>query len=306
MRLGTRASALALAQARWVARRLGEAGQPVEIVEITTLGDRGAAVQDKSRWVSELERALLDGRIDLAVHSAKDLPTELDAGLELVAVPAREDPRDAICGAPGLDALSPGARIGTASLRRAAQIRAARADLQVVELRGNVDTRLRKLAAGEVDALVLALAGLRRLGRAGEAAAPIDAFVPAAGQGALALEGRVGELNGAGSLNRARAGELDAALGVVLEEHAMACVTAERTLVHALGASCHTPVGAHARRLDDGRLALAGWVGLPDGSAWLRDEVTGDPSEVGALCAQRMLAAGAAELLARAEDEGAA
>ena len=192
MRVGTRASALALAQARWVADRLRRAGDDVEIVEITTLGDRGAPVQDKSRWVSELERALLDDRIDVAVHSAKDVPTELEEGLELVAVPERADARDAICGASELDALPRGARVGTSSLRRTAQIRALRDDLEVVSLRGNVDTRLRKLAAGEADALVLALAGLQRLGRADEAGGVIAEFVPAAGQGALALEARSG------------------------------------------------------------------------------------------------------------------
>ncbi len=288
MRVGTRASALALVQAESVATALRAAGTEVQVVTITTLGDRGAAVQDKSRWVSELERALLDGRIDLAVHSAKDVPTELDPGLALVAMPARADARDAICGAAGLHALAPGSRVGTASLRRTAQIRAVRHDLEVVELRGNVDTRLRKLAEGRVDALVLALAGLWRLGRDSEVAAAVDDFVPAAGQGALALEARTGDLD-------------PAALAPVLDPDAMACVGAERTLVHALGASCHTPVGAHARRLTDGRVRLDGWVGLPDGSEWLSDTVTGDPDAVGPACAERMLAAGAAGLLARAE-----
>src|SRR6201996_8719543 len=161
MRLGTRGSALAVAQAHWVAERLGG---NTEIVEITTLGDRGAALQDKARWTSELEHALLEGRIDIAVHSAKDVPTEIGDGLELIAVPARADARDVICGAPALADLVPGARVGTSSVRRAAQIHARRSDVEVVELRGNVDTRLRKLAGGHVDALVLALAGLERLG----------------------------------------------------------------------------------------------------------------------------------------------
>jgi hydroxymethylbilane synthase len=287
MRVGTRASALALAQAHWVAQRLGT---EVEIVKITTLGDRGAEIGDKSRWVSELERALLDGRIDLAVHSAKDVPTELAAGLALVAIAPRADARDAICGAAGLLALAPGARIGTSSVRRAAQIHAVRDDVEVVELRGNVDTRLRKLSERQVDALVLAMAGLERLGRGAEAGGVIDDFVPAAGQGALALE--------------ALSGALDSrTLAPVTDPATMACVFAERELVHALGASCNTPVGAHARLREDGRLTLVGWVGLPDGSAWLRDEVTGSPDQVGSACAQRMLAAGAADLLARAETE---
>jgi hydroxymethylbilane synthase len=287
--VGTRGSALALIQAESVADALRVGGAEVEIVTITTLGDRGAAVLDKSRWVSELERALLEDRIDLAVHSAKDVPAELPPGLELVAVPPRADARDAFCGAAGLSALPVGARVGTASLRRTAQLRAARPDIEVVEVRGNVDTRLRKLAEGQADALVLALAGLDRLGRADAVSAIADEFVPAAGQGALALEGRVGEL--------AADPRLDAARDPV----AGACVSAERTLVHALGASCQTPVGAHARRREDGLLELVGWVGLPDGSEWLRDEVTGPAEDVGARCAERMLAAGARELLDRAE-----
>ncbi|HEX3691206.1 MAG TPA: hydroxymethylbilane synthase [Solirubrobacteraceae bacterium] len=285
MRIGTRGSALALVQAHWVAERLGPG---VEVVEVTTLGDQGAAVNDKSRWVSELERALLDGRIDVAVHSAKDVPTELPEGLELVAIPERAEARDVICGAPALAELAPGSRVGTSSLRRTAQVHSVRSDLEVRELRGNVDTRLRKLAAGEVDALILAAAGLQRLGRGGEAGGVIDEFVPAPGQGALALEARTGAI-------------APERLTSVSDPEATACVRAERVLVHALGASCNTPVGAHARALADGRLTLTAWVGLPDGSAWLRDEVTAHAAEVGLACAERMLAAGAADLLRQAE-----
>jgi hydroxymethylbilane synthase len=288
MRVGTRGSALALAQASWVAERLGAGGVQSELVTITTTGDRGLAMQDKSRWVSELERALLDDRIDVAVHSAKDVPAELPDGLALVAVPEREDPRDAICGAPSLEALPARARVGTSSLRRAAQVKALRPDLAVVELRGNVDTRLSKLVAGEVDALVLALAGLARLGRAGEAGGTLDALVPAAGQGALALEARPGRLS-------------EIALQAVIDPSAMACVGAERDLTRALDASCHTPVGAHARARDDGRLELSAWVGMPDGSAWIHDRVVAPARDAGALLAQRMLSAGAAELLRDAE-----
>lgn len=293
MRVGTRGSALAIAQAEWVAGLLGD---DTEIVRITTLGDRGAAAQDKSRWVSELEAALLDGRIDVAVHSAKDVPAQLPEGLELIAVPARADARDAICGAGALAEVAPGARIGTSSVRRTAQIRARRTDVDVVELRGNVDTRLGKLADGQVDALVLAYAGLQRLGRHAEAGGVISDFVPAAGQGALALEARPGAL-GPDRLAR------------VVDPEAMMCVAAERALVHALGASCHTPVGAHAERIEPDRVELAAWVGLPDGSAWLSDRVSGhpgDPGAVGAECARRMLAAGAGELLREAERELAA
>jgi hydroxymethylbilane synthase len=291
MRIGTRGSALALAQAQWVADRLRRAdpAEAVEIVRVTTLGDRGAALEDKSRWTSELERALIEDRIDVAVHSAKDVPTDLAEGFALVAVPARADPRDAICGAGGLPELAPGARVGTSSIRRAAQIRSQREDVEIVEVRGNVDTRLRKLAGGEVDALVLALAGLERLGRAREAGGVLDEFVPAPGQGALALEARAGAVS-------------DERLAPVADREAMACVAAERALVAALGASCHTPVGAHAR-CENGQIRLVAWVGLPDGSQWLRDEVIGEPDAVGAVCAQRMISAGAAELLASSERE---
>jgi hydroxymethylbilane synthase len=218
------------------------------------------------------------------VHSAKDVPAELADGFALVAIPARADPRDAICGAASLEELPAGASVATSSLRRAAQIRSAREDLEVVPVRGNVDTRLRKLADGEFDALVLALAGLQRLGRADEAGAVLQDTVPAAGQGALAIEAPAGTtlpdaLNDPGSF---------------------ACVAAERQLVHALGASCNTPVGAHAVVLADGELELRGWVGLPDGSAWLADRLIGSDG-LGAAVAERMLAAGAGELLRRAE-----
>jgi hydroxymethylbilane synthase len=275
IRVGTRGSALALAQARWVAARLGE---ETELVTITTSGDRAAAVGDKSRWVSELERALLDGTIDVAVHSAKDVPAALAEGLELVAIPEREDPRDAICGAQSLSALPPAARVGTSSLRRAAQVRAARDDLEVLPARGNVDTRLRKLAEGEFDALVLALAGLRRLGRRPDGV--LDELVPAAGQGALAVEARAGS-------------EVASDLG---DPCTTACVSAERELVHALGASCNTPVGAHARSLGE-ELELSAWVGLPDGSAWISDRLQGGPDGLGRAVAERLLLVGARELL---------
>jgi len=160
----------------------------------------------------------------------------------------------------------------------------------VVELRGNVDTRLRKLREGQVDAILLALAGLERLGRADEAGGVVDAFVPAAGQGALALEARAGAF-------------APGSLSAVIDPAAMSCVASERALVHALGASCNTPVGAHARPLAAGHVVVTGWAGLPDGSAWVRDEVIGDPAEAGLECARRMLAAGAGELLRRSESE---
>ena len=285
IRIGTRGSALALAQAAWVAERFpGES----RLVTVTTAGDRGADQNDKSRWVSELERALLHDEIDIAVHSAKDVPAELPDGLVLVAIPERADPRDVICGAESLESLDSGARVGTSSLRRAAQLRAAREDLKLVPVRGNVDTRLRKLAEGEVDALVLAAAGLHRLGRDREAGGALEQLVPAAGQGALALEARPGAID-------------PGQLAALSDPDAAACVSAERELVHALGASCHTPVGAHARVVEGGELELVGWVGLPDGSEWLSDRLRGVADGLGDAVAKRMLSAGAGELLARAE-----
>lgn len=279
IRVGTRGSALARAQAQWVADRLGT---ETEIVIISTAGDRGADDQDKSRWVSELERALLEDQIDLAVHSAKDVPSELLEGLELVAIPERADPRDAICGAPSLAAIRSGGRVGTSSLRRAAQIQALRDDVEVVPVRGNVDTRLDKLASGAYDALVLSSAGLARLGRTPDGV--LDELIPAAGQGALALEGARGRVD-------------EELLSKLRDRDATASVGAERALTRALGASCNSAVGAWARPLDSGQLELVAWVGRPDGTAWLTDHVSGAPDEVGPACAERMLSAGARELL---------
>jgi hydroxymethylbilane synthase len=297
LRIGTRRSALALAQAREVASLI-QATTPdvaVELVEITTAGDRSAPAGDKRRWVAEIEDQLLAGSVDLAVHSAKDVPGQLADGLEIVATPQRADARDALCGAASLEELEPGAKVGTSSLRRAAQLRALREDIDVVELRGNVDTRLRKLAerADGIDAIVIALAGLQRLARTDAAGAVLDAqlLVPAAGQGTLALEARAGD---------ERVRTLAAAIG---DADAMAALTAERALVARLGADCHTPVGAHARSDGGGGLTLSAFVGLPDGSAWARDLLTGpvdDPAAVGAQVAERLLLAGAADLLAQA------
>jgi hydroxymethylbilane synthase len=284
VRIGTRGSTLALAQARQVADLLpGEN----EVVPITTSGDRSPA-GDKARFVKEIEEALLEGEVDLAVHSAKDVPAELPGGLAIVGVPKRVDPRDALCGAASLDNLAEGAVVGTSSLRRRAQLLAARPDLQVTDLRGNVDTRLRKLAEGGYDALVLAAAGLARLERGNEGdPIPTEVLTPAPGQGCLALESRAGDEDAA-----------DAAAGIT--DHAsLTCLTAERAVVAALEADCHTPVGAHAT-LAGGRLELAAFVGLEDGSAWVRDSLGGDPAEPSALgeeVAQRVLAAGGAEIL---------
>ena len=287
MRLATRASKLALAQAGIVAAALPV---EVELVEVATSGDRGQGVGDKARWVKQIEEALLDGRADLAVHSAKDVPGELPPGLAIVGVPERADPRDALCGADSLDSLADGARVGTSSLRRRAQLLAARPDLDVVEMRGNVDTRLRKLADGEYDAIVLAMAGLERLCR--DEGTPLP-FVPAPGQGCLALEARDDD---------ERIAELAAS---ITHRTSLARLTAERAVCAALDASCHTPIGAHAE-LRGEQLELTAWVGLPDGSHWISDTQRGDaeqPAALGATVGERLIAAGASDLLAEAEAE---
>jgi hydroxymethylbilane synthase len=288
IRLGTRGSALALAQARWVAERLpGE----VELVPITTSGDKTVS-SDKARFVKEIEETLLTGGVDLGVHSAKDVPSELPDGLAIVGVPERADARDALCGVGSLDDLAEGALVGTASLRRRSVLLALRPDLEVGDLRGNVDTRLRRLAEGSFDAIVLAQAGLERLGRGGEGA-PVDPerFVPAPGQGCLVLEARADDV-----------GVAEAA-GTLTDGDALTCLTAERALVQALEASCHTPIGAHAVT-GAGGLHLTAFVGLPDGSHWIRDQLDGaadDPAALGAAVGKRLLAAGGAELLMEAE-----
>jgi hydroxymethylbilane synthase len=265
----------------------------VELVPITTAGDQRQGgvpeVADKSRFVKEIEEALLAGDVDLAVHSAKDVPAELPDGLAIVAVPTRADARDSICGADSLDALPQGAAVGTASLRRRAALLALRPDLEVRELRGNVDTRLRRLAEGDFDAILLAQAGLDRLDRGSEGA-PLDAagFVPAAGQGCLLLEARASD------------DETGSTASGLADVEAVACLTAERAVVRALDATCHTPIGAHAVKEGD-RLRLTAFVGLPDGSHWIRDELDGtadEPADLGASIGDRLLAAGAAELLA--------
>jgi hydroxymethylbilane synthase len=293
IRLGTRGSALALAQARWVADRLrGE----IELVPITTSGDerRGSdPSSDKSRFVKEIEEALLAGQIDLAVHSAKDVPSELPSGLVILGVPERADARDTLCGAQSLDDLAEGARVGTSSLRRRAALLALRPDLDVGELRGNVDTRLQRLGGGDFDAIVLAQAGLERLGRGAEGS-PLDpaAVVPAPGQGCLLVEAR-----------DADEAAVEASSGLT-DFDALTCLLAERRVVLTLGATCRTPIGAHAV-IDGNRVRLSAFVGLPDGSSWIRDELDAahdaDPSALGAAVGERMLAAGAAELLAEAE-----
>ena len=305
LRLGTRGSPLALAQAGRVAEQLGDA----RILAIRTSGDegrrdgpasRGAGDHndDKSRFVREIERALLDGEVDLAVHSAKDLPSELPPGLRIVGVPERAEAADAFVGAAGSFAAVPdGARIGTSSLRRRSQLLAARPDLEVLDVRGNVDTRLRRLEAGDYDGLVLAAAGLQRLERSDEISFLFDLaeMTPAAGQGALAIQ------------VRAEDAETTARVAALTDSDAAGELGAERALIAALDGSCNTPIGARACRTG-GQIAIAAYVGLPDGSEWVRDSIHGeaaDPVGLGEAVAERLAAAGARELLERAEEVAA-
>jgi hydroxymethylbilane synthase len=315
MRIGTRGSALALAQAGDVAEKLALATgdrDAVELVTITTSGDgasadnsdradrqtppAGGAPADKSRWVDTIEAALLAGEIDLAVHSAKDVPGELAAGLALLGAPARVAAEDVLCGASSLESLPAGARVGTSSLRRSAQLRAAREDLRVVAIGGNVDTRLRRLGEEQdLDAIVLAHAGLLRLDRAAEIGAVLDPtrFVPAPGQGALALEARAGDAR------------VETAVRAIADADTLACLRAERAVARKLEAGCDTPLGAHAVPAGGDRLNLRAWVGLPDGSAWIGDELLGgfhDPEALGRHVAERLRAAGAGELLRRSRE----
>lgn len=289
IRIATRGSKLALTQAGQVAEMLGGA----ELVEVGSDG----GVEDKARFVRGVERALLDGEAEIGVHSAKDLPAELTEGLMLAAVPGREDARDAWIGVgSSLDEVPEGAKVGTASLRRRAQLLALRPDLEVSELHGNVDTRLGKLAEGELDAIVLAVAGLRRLGRADEIAFPIpeDSMTPAAGQGSLVLQIRSED---EGAL---------AAVESLVDGLALRELTAERTVVALLGATCNSPLGVHARvDADSGQMGIDAFVGLPDGSEWLRDTLQGDATEpalLGAELAKRLVDTGARDLLERAEE----
>jgi len=299
LRLGTRGSALAVAQATWVARELEArfVGLAVELVRIKTSGDRIqtrslAEIGGKGLFVKEIEEALLGAEVDLAVHSMKDLPAEIAPGLGIAAVPRREEPSDVLVatGAASLRELHAGARVGTSSLRRQAFVRHARADAQVVPLRGNVDTRLAKWRAGEVDALVLAAAGLRRLGAVVPEASPLSAteMLPAIGQGALAVEACIG-------------GEWWAFGAALDEADASVEVRAERGFLRALGGDCTTPVAAHARATGDA-VRLEAAIADPDGGRIVRDARTAgraQAEDLGAGLARDLLARGGHEILGR-------
>lgn len=309
LRLGSRGSPLALWQARHVAARLADAwpGLDVAITIIKTEGDQRTDVPltasgGKGVFVKEIEDALLGSTIDLAVHSLKDLPTETPAGLALAAIPVRHDPRDALIApaARRVEDLPANAVVATGSPRRRCQLLARRPDLRFTLVRGNVDTRLRKLDNGDFDALILAVAGIERLGltTAPYTAMPMDLCLPAPGQGALALEIREGD-------------DATRRLVTVLDDPATAaCVAAERGFLAALGAGCLAPAAAYAR-IEAGTLTMDAMVGHPNGRAIRRDAISGPSTEaedLGAAIAERLLRSGGDEILRQAreaEAEGA-
>lgn len=289
IRLGTRGSKLALTQSQDIADQLTALGCSVELQIIKTTGDRFPErpveqFAGKGVFVAELEEALLRYEIDLGVHSLKDLPGEMTAGLVLAAVPVREDPRDAIIGrtAPILATLPSGARVGTSSLRRRAQILALRADLEMLEMRGNVDTRLRKLDEGQYDAICLAAAGLRRLGLADRITEYLDIadVLPAAGQGALALQTREDDK------------ETRAAVAPLHDEAASLAVRAERTVLAALGGGCHVPLGVYGV-VREGQVYLRAMLSSLDGVTLIHAEATSvSPEEAGMQVARVLWAQG--------------
>jgi hydroxymethylbilane synthase len=298
IRIGTRGSKLALAQTAWVNAKVAEQypNARIETIVIKTSGDRFSetnirAIGGKGIFTKEIEEALLRQEIDLAVHAMKDLPTELHRGLTVAIVPKREDPRDVLVSARGttLNRLPAGARLGTGSLRRTAQILHYRQDLSVMPIRGNVDTRLKKLDEGEFDALVMAAAGLKRIGREER----ITDYIPnaiclgAAGQGALGLESREDD-------------PIREQLSFLHDPASFAEVSAERSFLKRLGGGCHVPVGARA--IAEGEnLTLFGVVASPDGSSLYRGETSGtvvDAKELGGELAERLLSRGAQAILA--------
>ena len=304
MRIGTRGSQLALWQAHHIADRLRSLGHEVTIEVIRTTGDRlqevtFAEVGTKGMFTLEIEQALAEGRIDLAVHSLKDLPTTLPDGFTLAATPPRVDPRDVLVSVhyASLNDLPAAARIGTSSLRRRSQLLAQRPDLQTMEFRGNVDTRLRKLAEGQVDAILLSAAGLDRLDKTEwlrERLAP-EILCPAAGQGALGIEARIDD---AATL---------AALAPLDDPATRFAVTAERTALAALGGGCQVPVGVHCRPHSENRWQILAVVAHPSGRPILRAESTGtDAIALGCAVAEQLLANGAVDLLAHAAPPGVA
>lgn len=294
LRIGSRGSQLALWQANHVAAQLREHGHQVEIQVIHTTGDKItdvalAKVGAKGMFTKEIEDALTRNEIDLAVHSLKDLPTELSPEFEIAAIPSREDPRDAFCSVSfsAIEQLPANARVGTSSLRREAQLRALRPDLQIHPLRGNVDTRLRKLESGEYDAIILAIAGLRRLGKIEfvRQVLPVEVMCPAAGQGALAIETRAADR------------EVKQALAFFDDSGARNETACERALLSQMGGGCQVPIGANARYAA-GALHLQAVVASPDGKQVLRESASGrDPAKLGESVGKKLLSRGGSAIL---------
>jgi hydroxymethylbilane synthase len=310
LRIGSRGSQLALWQANHVAAILRERGNEVEIEIIHTAGDKITDVAlaqvgaksglTKGIFTKEIEEALAAGHLDLAVHSLKDLPTELPNGFEIAAITKREDPRDAFCSLrySKIEDLPKSARVGTSSLRRQAQLKAIRPDLDIHPLRGNVDTRLRKLEQGEYDAIILASAGLNRLGKSEmiRQIMPAEIMCPAAGQGALAVEIRHGDT---------KTRDL---LSFVDDPAARATTTCERALLNRLGGGCQVPIGAFAD-VRNGKLHLESIVAAPDGSKLLRDSRDGtidDPEKLGNEAGAALLARGGDAILEAVYGRGVA
>jgi hydroxymethylbilane synthase len=294
LRIGSRGSQLALWQAHHITDLLRARGHEVELEIIKTTGDKIldvalAKVGTKGMFTKEIEEALADGRVDLAVHSLKDLPTELSPGFEIAAITTRENPCDVFCSREysNIEELPHGARVGTSSLRRQAQLKALRPDLEVHPLRGNVDTRLRKLEEGEYDAIILAAAGLNRLGKTAlvKQVIPSEVMCPAAGQGALGIEIRAGD-----STTRQHLAFLD-------DRAARLSTTCERALLNKLGGGCQVPIGASAE-VRDGRIYLTGVVAHPDGSIVLRESREGtDPVALGEAMGESLLQRGGDAIL---------
>jgi hydroxymethylbilane synthase len=294
LRIGSRGSQLALWQANHISALLREQGHEVEIEIIKTTGDKItdvalAQVGTKGMFTKEIEDALAEGRVDVAVHSLKDLPTELPPGFELVAITKRANPRDVLLSVRynSVRALPKGARVGTSSLRRQAQLKVARPDLVVYPLRGNVDTRIRKLEEGEYDAIILAAAGLTRLGKTQlmKEILSEDFMCPAAGQGALGIEIRAGDAVTAKYVS------------FLNDPEAHAATTCERALLNKLGGGCQVPIGAFAE-VRDGVLSLTAIVAQPDGTLILREHQSGsDPVKLGEDVGETLLLRGATKIL---------
>jgi hydroxymethylbilane synthase len=303
LRIGSRGSQLALWQANHIAALLRERGHEVVLEIIKTTGDKIldvalSKVGTKGMFTKEIEEALAEGRIDLAVHSLKDLPTELSAEFEIAAITKRENPCDVLCSTEykSIDELPRGARVGTSSLRRQAQLKAIRPDLEIHPLRGNVDTRLRKLAQGEYDAVILAAAGLRRLGKTDlvQQEIPSTLMCPAAGQGALGIEIRKGD-----SATKRHLAFLD-------DPDARMATTCERALLNKLGGGCQVPIGASAE-VRDGRIHLDAIVAHPDGSKILRESRDGDdPVKLGNEVGESLLHRGGDAILEEVYGQGIA